>query len=68
MNQPKHYLAATRLRDRYGISAMTEWRWLHDEALGLPKPVLIQGRKYYDLGEIELWERRRAALSGKAAS
>ena len=49
MNQPKHYLAARRLRERYGISAMTEWRWLRNEAVGLPRPLVIQGRKFYDL-------------------
>jgi predicted DNA-binding transcriptional regulator AlpA len=63
MNQHKDYLPAKSFRARYGISAMTEWRWLRDEALGLPKPVLIQRRKYYPLAELEAWERKQVALS-----
>jgi predicted DNA-binding transcriptional regulator AlpA len=53
-----------QLRQRFGnISEMTLWRWLRDESLGLPKPLVINRRKYFDLSEIETWERRRAAQS-----
>jgi hypothetical protein len=37
------------------------WRWEHDEKLAFPKALTINGRKYYDLTEIEAWERKRAA-------
>ena len=67
MSQPKQYLPAKCFRARYGITPMTEWRWLHNESLALPKPVLIQRRKYYDLAEIEAWERKRTSASGRPA-
>ena len=57
----KHYITRKALRARYGgISEMTLWRWEHDEKLGLPKALEINGRKYYALSEVEAWERQRA--------
>lgn len=44
----KTWLAAGQVRQRYGgISGMTLWRWLHDEALGFPKPRYINRRRYW---------------------
>src|SRR5215212_3925829 len=61
MNTRK-YITARDLRARLGkVSAMTLWRWEHQPALAFPKPVYINGRKYYDLGELEEWERNRPA-------
>jgi len=40
---------------------MTIWRWERDEKLGFPKALTINGRRYYDIAEIEGWEHKRAA-------
>jgi hypothetical protein len=59
---PKQYITRKNLRRRYdNISEMTLWRWEHDAKLAFPQAVYINGRKYYDLAEIEGWERKRAA-------
>jgi predicted DNA-binding transcriptional regulator AlpA len=61
MNTRK-YITARDLRARLGkVSAMTLWRWEHQPALAFPKPVYINGRKYYDLDELEEWVRNRPA-------
>ena len=61
MNTRK-YITACDLRARLGkVSAMTLWRWEHQPALAFPKPVYINGRKYYDLDELEEWVRNRPA-------
>ncbi len=53
------YITRKKLLERFGgISAMTLWRWEHDERLGFPKPADINRRKYYDLSEIERWEQK----------
>jgi len=58
----KQYIVRRKLRTRFGdISEMTLWRWEHDTRLAFPRAVTINGRKYYDLAEIEAWERARAA-------
>ena len=33
---------------RYGVSAMTIWRWEHDPQLDFPKAIRIRRRKYRD--------------------
>jgi hypothetical protein len=61
ITHPKQYITRKNLRQRYDdISEMTLWRWEHDQKLGFPKPTDINGRKYYDIAEIEAWERKRA--------
>ena len=61
LTTPKQYITRKNVRRRYdGISEMTLWRWEHDEKLGFPYAIDINGRKYYDLAEVEAWERKRA--------
>ena len=37
------YLNAAQVRSRYGgMSDMALWRWLRDETLGFPKPLIIR--------------------------
>jgi hypothetical protein len=39
------YRKSAQVRARYGgVSDMTLWRWLHDEQLGFPQPIRINGR------------------------
>jgi predicted DNA-binding transcriptional regulator AlpA len=45
------------LTERYGVASRTIDRWLADADLGFPQPLVINGRRYWDLGEIEQWER-----------
>ncbi len=64
----KGYLTRRKLCERYDISAMTLWRWEHDEKMGLPAPMLVGRRKLYAIEDIELWERSRVAPPASAAS
>jgi hypothetical protein len=67
LTTPKQYITRKNVRRRYdGISEMTLWRWEHDEKLGFSNAIDINGRKYYDLAEIEAWERKRAARTAAA--
>jgi predicted DNA-binding transcriptional regulator AlpA len=60
----KQYITRKKLLERFGgISVMTLWRWERDAKLGFPRPTEINGRKYYDLAEVEAWERHRALAS-----
>ena len=62
MSPEKQYISRRKLRSRFGeISEMTIWRWERDEKLGFPKALTINGRRYYDIAEIEGWEHKRAA-------
>jgi len=54
------YLPAGAVRARYGVSDMSLWRWLRDEALGFPAPIRINRRRFWKLAELEAWEASRA--------
>jgi hypothetical protein len=62
----KHYITRKALRVRYGgISEMTLWRWERDDKLGFPNALEINGRKYYDLSQIERFERTQADFAAR---
>ncbi|MCL8489214.1 MULTISPECIES: helix-turn-helix transcriptional regulator [Bradyrhizobium] len=62
----KKLLPTKAVREICGISEMTLWRWLHDDGLGFPKPVVIRNRRYWDADHIEAFRARvfRTALHG----
>ena len=61
-NEAHRYLTARQTRNRYGdISDMSLWRWLRDESLHFPKPVLINGRRYWRLSDLVAFEKSREA-------
>lgn len=68
MNDADTYLSAAQVRSRYGdISDMSLWRWSNNPAMGFPKPLRINRRRFFRLRELEEWERSRAAhLPGAA--
>jgi len=66
--EEKRYLPRKRVRaERYGVCEMTLWRWERDESLGFPKPISINGRKFYDVTELEAWERKRVTARAPTA-
>ena len=42
-----------------GISDMTCWRWLNDDALNFPKPIYISRRRYWREADILDWINSR---------
>lgn len=46
---------------RYGVSSRTIFRWDEQQALGFPRPVRINRRKYRRIAQLENWERQRVA-------
>jgi predicted DNA-binding transcriptional regulator AlpA len=43
-----------------GISPMTEWRWLRDESMNFPKPIVINGRRYHRPAKLLSWLETRS--------
>jgi hypothetical protein len=52
---------ARKVQDRYDIVDRTLDRWLANQALNFPKPVIINRRRYWRVSELVAWERQRAA-------
>jgi hypothetical protein len=40
---------------------MTLWRWLKADNLGFPKPIYINGRRYWDECELDEFDQQQAA-------
>jgi predicted DNA-binding transcriptional regulator AlpA len=54
------FLTTAQVRRRYGgISEMTLWRWLRDEAVSFPRPVIISGRRFWHAAELDTWDAAR---------
>jgi predicted DNA-binding transcriptional regulator AlpA len=66
-NPPPTYLTAGRVRDRYGVSEMSLWRWLRDKALGFPHPIRINKRRFWKLSDLESWEAARTGTESEAS-
>jgi predicted DNA-binding transcriptional regulator AlpA len=57
MHDNKVYLPAAAVRSRYSISDMSLWRWLRDPKLGFPRPMRINGRRFWKLAALEAWDK-----------
>jgi predicted DNA-binding transcriptional regulator AlpA len=57
------FIGSRKVRERYNVSDMSIWRWLHDDELAFPKPIYIGKRRYWQLSQLEQWERSRAAAA-----
>jgi hypothetical protein len=60
---PSGYLAAKRVLERYDIVGRTLDRWLANPGMNFPRPMVINGRRYFLETELTAWERNRAATA-----
>ena len=60
MEDEKRLIPEIKVQKRYGVSAMTIWRWDHDPQLDFPKAVRIRRRKYRDARELDAFDARQA--------
>ncbi|TNC10426.1 transcriptional regulator [Methylobacterium terricola] len=60
-SQTGEMLPASHVRQRYAISDMTLWRWEKDPKLDFPKPIRINGRRYWRLADIQDFEIRQSS-------
>ena len=56
------WLSRRQQAQRWSVTKRTVERWGEDKKVGLPQEYEVNGRKYRDLPEIEIWERSRAVL------
>jgi predicted DNA-binding transcriptional regulator AlpA len=64
----KRLIPDAQVRERYGVTAMTLYRWDHDPELGFPKPIYIRNRKYRDERELEEFEASRVEGGADASA
>ncbi len=56
MDSNEKYLSGVAVRKRYGVSRMSIDRWLHDEALAFPRPLVIRRKLYFKESDLIAWE------------
>ncbi len=50
------HLTSSTLVQRFGVNVRTLHRWLAKPSLGFPRPVVINGRRYWKADEVARWE------------
>ena len=55
----QEYITAKQVCQRFGVSDMTLWRWLVRTDLGFPRPIVINGRRYFRIVDVKAWELSR---------
>jgi predicted DNA-binding transcriptional regulator AlpA len=56
---PNELIPGPKLRAKLGISAVTLWRWRHDESSEFPVPKVINGRLYFPVAAVTAWLARQ---------
>jgi hypothetical protein len=51
------WLSRRQQAQRWNVTKRSVERWGKDKKVGLPQEYEVNGRKYRDLPEIEIWER-----------
>lgn len=53
-------LTSNQIRARIGnVSAMCIWRWTRDARVRFPRPIKINKRNYWRLGDLRQWQSER---------
>jgi hypothetical protein len=55
------YIPDPLVAARYGVHAVTLWRWDKNPALNFPPPITINKRKYRDVAALDAWDATRIA-------
>ncbi|RVO67053.1 DNA-binding protein [Sinorhizobium meliloti] len=62
-NTSNTYLTSGQVLARYSIAPITFYRWQKNKALGFPKPMVVNRRKFFKVDDLTAWERERAKVS-----
>lgn len=66
--EPDRLLPAAEVREIFGVSDMSIWRWQADDHMQFPKPLMIRRRRYWRRGDIVAFQQRQANADQPAAS
>ena len=62
------WLTATNVCNRLGISKIGLYRWLRDERLNFPQPVIVRKRRYFRMSDLAQWEKHAPGASYNSAA
>jgi hypothetical protein len=56
-------VSGPKLRQILDVSAVTLWRWRHDQQMGFPSATFINGRMYFPWARIAAWLESQQGLA-----
>ena len=59
---------ARKVWERYGVTSRTISRWLDQSETDFPKPVYLNGRRYWFEADLLRWEDGRASCSSNSGA
>jgi predicted DNA-binding transcriptional regulator AlpA len=62
------YLPARAVWERYGVTAMTLYRWIASENLGFPPPVYLGRFRYWKVADLLAWGASRPSVGAPAGA
>ena len=57
------FLSGPDVQARYNRSHVTIWRWANNASLKFPRPMKINRLNYWNLDDLEGWEKGRSSLT-----
>jgi predicted DNA-binding transcriptional regulator AlpA len=65
----RRWVTGPTLRAMLSISAVTLWRWRHDQSTKFPAAKRINGRLYFPWNEVATWlDKQQDAVAGSTAA
>lgn len=65
-NIPDALVPKPRLAAELGVSTRTLSRWLDDDVIAFPRPIVVRNRNFFRRSEIENWKLRQAVAAARA--
>jgi len=57
---PKNFLTTSQTARKFAVHPKTIDRWAKDPTLNLPKPTVVNKRRYFDEAQLDKWATGRA--------
>lgn len=55
---PTRFIKAREVKQRYGVSDMTLWRWIKSDLMGFPAPIYINGHRHWTNHQLDEFDAR----------
>lgn len=65
---PDALVPKPRLAEELGVSSRTLSRWLDDDVIAFPRPLVVRNRNFFRRSEVENWKIRQALAAARPAS
>jgi len=58
-DETERFLRGAKVQQRYDTSRFTILRWMKDEAVRFPKPIIINRQNFWRLSDLQDWDAKQ---------